>query len=379
MIVTDMPLPDKTRRQQRSLYDFTPSELGSFFLSIGDKPYRAKQLLEALYSQPIGSIDEATTLPKFLRERLSEIAVLAPITLRTTVTSKDGTIKHAYEVPGSDILLESVWMPSEPTDLESAGVTRPRESKVPGDQKHKRHTLCISSQLGCAVGCRFCATGHLGLHGQLTTGQIVYQVIHARILYGAWPDTILFMGMGEAMHNFDAVSSATEILTHPDAVGMSPRRIVVSTAGELERLGAFHRKFPRTHLAISLNAPSDSLRTHLMPLNDRFNLRDIRAFIESIELSHGDRITLEYVLLGGINDTPEQVNKLLRYLRPLAGRVKVNLIPFNRASGLDYKPSYRERAHEIQEAIKSLGIRVFIRRNRGRDTSAACGQLAGGQ
>jgi len=370
------------RGRRKSLYDLTPPELESFFLSIGEKKYRAKQVLDLLYRHPVDSFEKMTTLPRDLRKRLAEIVRPAPLMLRTTIEAPDGSIKHTYELEGPPrvkVLLESVWMPAEPADVGSFREDREdrAEDSGGGREKSGRRTLCISSQLGCAAGCVFCATGRIGLKRQVTTGEIVYQVVHAAKLYGRLPDTVLFMGMGEPMHNFEAVSAAIEILTHPDALGISQRRIVVSTAGELERLGALHRKFPRVRLAISLNAATDDLRDELMPVNKRFNLKSIAAFISSIDLSSGERVTCEYVLLGGVNDTPKQEMALVKYLRPIAGRVKVNLIPFNPIEGVGFKTPERSRVLAIQESLREIGIKAFIRRNRGRGASAACGQLAG--
>ena len=366
-----------------SLYDLTPAELESFFLSIGEKAYRAKQALDFLYrhpSSPAPSFEAFTTFPGELRRRLSETVRLAPLTLRATVESPDGAVKHAYEVQGrGDVLLESVWMPAESTDVGSLDdVKQSRHAFAPGKRENGRRTLCVSSQLGCAAGCVFCATGSMGLRGQLTAGEIVYQVIHCLILYGRLPDAVLFMGMGEPMHNFEAVRAAVEILTHPDAVGFSQRRIVMSTAGELERLGAFHRRFPRVRMAISLNAGTDDLRRRLMPINERFNLEAVSAFISFIDLARGERVTIEYVVLGGLNDTPEQTRALVGFLKPLARRVKVNLIPYNPVKGRQFTSPANEKVRLIQQKLREIGLRAFIRRNRGRGAAAACGQLAGG-
>jgi len=356
----------KGKSQKPSLYDLTPAELESFFLSIGEKSYRARQVMDFLYLHPVDSFDEMTNLPLDLRERLSETLILAPIVLRETVEAPDGTVKHGYEVegpPNRDILLESVWMPAESTDAVSSG--------------KDRFTLCISSQLGCAAKCGFCATGKLGLHAQLSMGQIVYQVVHALKMYGKLPDTVLFMGMGEPMHNLDAVEKAVEIFTHPEALGMSPRRIVVSSCGEIERLDKFRRKFPRVRIAISLNAATDDLRSRLMPINETFGLDAIRSFIKAAEEENGEKITLEYVMLGGINDTDSQLAALVRFLRPIADRVKVNLIQYNPVDKSDFRQPKIERIREMQNALREIGVMTFIRRNRGRSVSAACGQLAG--
>lgn len=368
-------MPKRERKNQPgiSLYDLTPTELESFFLSIGEEQYRARQVLDFLYRHPVDRFEEMTSLSKPLRERLSETVRLAPIDLRTTVETSDGTVKHAYEVRDrarNRILLESVWMPADGTDV---GET----DYVKGKSVGNRRTLCISSQLGCAAGCSFCATGRVGLKGQLTTGEIVYQVVHAWKTYGALPDTVLFMGMGEPMHNYEAVESAIEILTSEKGMGFSPRRIVVSSCGEIEKLRSFRSKHPKVGLAISLNAASDELRTHLMPVNKTYNLNRLLSFIDQAGASGRDKITLEYVVLAGVNDTPEQVKKLTEMLRPVGRKVKVNLIPFNPVDGIEYRTPAMQKVFDIQENLIGCGISTFIRKNRGKGVSAACGQLSG--
>jgi 23S rRNA (adenine2503-C2)-methyltransferase len=359
-----------------SLYDLTPPELESFFHEIREEKYRARQILDFLYKSPVTNFDGMTTLSKSLRQRLSETFQLAPMELRTTAESKDGTVKHAYEIRDkarNKILLERVWMPAEKTDLGPSGRETAKLKGKPPD----RFTLCISSQLGCAAGCKFCATGKVGLKGQLTTGEIVWQVVHALMMYGQLPDTILFMGMGEPMHNLDAVTAAVEIFSHPDALGISHRRIVVSTCGEMERLRSFHSKFPRIRIAISLNAASDDLRSGLMPVNDAHNLRSIQSFIKSAGLSGKDKITLEYVVLDGVNNTGAEIAYLVKFLKPLAGHVKVNLIPYNHVEGIRYKSPEIGSVLEIQRKLIEIDVSTFIRKNRGRGASAACGQLSG--
>jgi len=384
-----MPEAERKTKKRLSLYDLTPAELESFFLSIGEKRYRARQVMDFLYRHPADTFDAMTTLPADLRRRLGETARLAPLTLRTTVEAPDGAIKHGYEIEGPSkgkVLLESVWMPAEPADGGPSGERRKIGGSTAKEKAGEgkagaqagRYTLCISSQLGCAAGCTFCATGKLGLRAQLTTGEIVYQVVHTLVMYRKLPDTVLFMGMGEPMHNFDAAAAAVDILTHPRGLGFSPRRIVLSTAGELERLGAWRRRFPRVRLAISLNAATNDVRSSLMPVNNRFDLRAISAFISSIELSRGERVTLEYIILAGINDNAKQVDALLAFLKPIAARVKVNLIPFNPVKGVGFRSPDRGKVLEIQEALRGMGVMAFVRRNRGRGVSAACGQLAGG-
>jgi len=354
--------------EKSSLYDLTPPELESFFLSIGEPKYRSSQVLDFLYRVPVDSIEKFTTLPLSLRGKLAKVFTLAPIALRATLEAKDGAVKHVYELTtkAPDAALESVWMPSEPADLASSDKpTQPR------------YSLCVSTQLGCAEGCKFCATASLGLRRQLTTGQIIYQIVHCRTLYGNYPDTVLFMGMGEPMQNFQAVCAAVEILTHKDALGFSPTRIVISTAGELDKLEEFHTRFPKVRIAISLNAATDELRSTLMPINKRFNLKAIASFVRSMRLEKRQKITFEYVVLGGVNDTPEQIRALVNFLKPFSRRIKVNLIPFNPSVGINFQTPSKENVLKIQETLRNIGVMTFIRRPRGASASAACGQLAG--
>ena len=312
-----------------SLYDLTPPELESFFLSIDQPAYRAKQVLDFLYRHPVESFDQLTTLSKALRERLASTSRLSPLTLRATLESEDGAIKHVYEVAepaGKHASLESVWMPSDAADL---GGTL------------ARYTLCVSSQLGCAAACRYCATGSLGLHGQLTAGQIVYQVVHCKILYGTYPDAILFMGMGEPMHNFEAVCAATEILTNKEALGFS---CATNRHVDLRRTGAASRFSPSIPARAARDQPERRHRrgpeqTHSSEQEN--DMQAIRDFIKSIDLVKGDTVTLEYVVLAEINDTPEQARALSSFLRPIADRVKVNLIPYNPVPNLEFKSPNR--------------------------------------
>jgi 23S rRNA (adenine2503-C2)-methyltransferase len=377
-----MPTDNGNKSARLSLYDLTPPELESFFLSIGEEAYRARQVLDFLYRHPVRSFDEMTTLAKELREKLDETAKLAPLVLRAVAESPDGAVKHAYEaeeLSDRGAFIESVWMPSEPADVGPFG--EGRVSRRTDTDKHTRsgprHTLCVSSQLGCSVGCTFCATGEMGLRGQLRSGEIVYQVVHCLELHGKLPDAVLFMGMGEPMHNFDSVCGAVEILTHEDALAMSPRRIVVSTAGELERLGAFHRRFPRVRLAISLNAATDSIRSKLMPINEQYGVKAIEAFVKSIDLGPGERITFEYVMIAGLTDLPSQVNALEALVVGLGKRARVNLIPYNEMDRRKFRQSSRSTIYAVQRGLRNLGVTAFIRRNRGAGASAACGQLAG--
>ncbi|MFH1676585.1 MAG: 23S rRNA (adenine(2503)-C(2))-methyltransferase RlmN [bacterium] len=369
------------KRPKLSLYDLTPNELESFFLSIGEKPFRASQVLDFLYRHPPGSFDEFTSLSKSLRERIGGIARLAPLILRTSVESSDGTVKNSYELEsrrGSQLAVESVLMPYEPADAISPDdIALEKKTNREKKRKSNRITLCISSQVGCALACSFCATGAVGLKAQLTTGEIVWQVVDAMARSGRVPDAVLFMGMGEPMHNFDSVCGAVEILMHQNALGISPRRIVVSTAGELDLLEKFHEKFLSVRMAISLNASTNSLRSRIMPINEKFDLRAIRSFLKRIELRHSDRVTIEYVILGGVNDTERQADALHNYILPIKDRVKVNLIAYNTVEGKDFTSPDRESVFRLQNRLRSSGIMVFIRRNRGRGAYAACGQLAG--
>jgi 23S rRNA (adenine2503-C2)-methyltransferase len=246
---------------------------------------------------------------------------------------------------------------------------------IPDDKEGRdKLTLCVSSQVGCALDCAFCATATLGFGRHLSAGEIVEQVYRATRLGGRRPTNLVFMGMGEPMHNFDNVARALALLHHPWGAAFSPRRITVSTVGVvpgIEKLGALS---PAPNLAISLNATTDEVRDRLMPVNRRWPIAALLEAARRFPLTHGRRVTFEYVLLAGVNDTDADAARLPRLLRGIP--TKVNLIPWNPFAGPAFARPSAERIRTFQERLRAGGLPVYIRTPRGDDIDAACGQLA---
>jgi 23S rRNA (adenine2503-C2)-methyltransferase len=246
-----------------------------------------------------------------------------------------------------------------------------------GDGKTARRdklTLCVSSQIGCALDCGFCATATLGFGRNLTAGEIVQQVYSATARAGRRPTNLVFMGMGEPMHNLEQVTKAIALLTHPWGAAFSPRRITVSTAGLVPKIAELGRLSPPPNLAISLNATTDQVRDRLMPINKKWPIAELLAAARAFPLGHGRKVTFEYVLLAGVNDSDEDAERLPRLLRGLPSMV--NIIPWNPFSGPQFQRPSAERIRSFQEILRRRGMQTFIRTPRGDDIDAACGQLA---
>jgi 23S rRNA (adenine2503-C2)-methyltransferase len=333
-------------------------DLGRFVSErLGERPFRAKQIYRWLHQKGATHFDEMTDLSKDLRERLKAEARLVPVTKDLEQRSTDGTIKYRFKTADGR-LIESVYMPSE-----------------------DRKTLCVSTQVGCAMGCTFCMTATLGLLRNLTAGEIVAQV-HAvnrevrqnENLEMLRPLTnLVFMGMGEPLHNFENLKKALGILQSQDGPNFSHRHITVSTVGlvpMIERLGTE----TEVKLAISLNASNDEQRSQMMPINKKWNIEALLDACKKFPLRQGRRITFEYVLMRGVNDTDEDAGRLIKLLRGIPA--KVNLIPYNENPGLGFQTTMEERAEQFREILAAGEIAAFIRKNRGRDIAAACGQLA---
>ncbi len=289
-------------------------------------------------------------LPSAVREALSEDFDCTLPRVSRVSDSQDGTAKLLVEL-GDGEVVESVVIPRE-----------------------ERLTLCISSQVGCAIDCAFCATARLGLRRNLDPGEIVAQVLHARVKASPHPLTnYVFMGMGEPLANYDRLLRAIEIMTSRWGLGISPRRITVSTAGLVPQLERLARE-TSVHIAVSLTAARDELRDRLMPINKRYPLAELMEACRRLDLPRRKRVTLEYVLLGGVNDTARDVSELIELVRGMA--VKVNLIPFNPFPGAGYDRPEDEAVDRFQTGLLAAGVHATVRKSRGRDIEAACGQLA---
>jgi 23S rRNA (adenine2503-C2)-methyltransferase len=295
-----------------------------------------------------------STVPRALRDAFLADAPLVPLAPDGEVEAADGTRKFRFRTHDGRAI-ESVLIPDD-------------------KQERSKLTLCISSQVGCAWGCAFCATATLGFGRNLSAGEIVEQLYWAMEASGQKPTNIVFMGMGEPMHNLEQVTRALSIIEHPWGVGLSPRRITVSTSGVVSGIDNLAKLKPAPNLAISLNATTDEVRDQLMPVNRRWNIEALLAAARRFPLAHHRRITFEYVLFAGVNDSDMDAARLPRLLGNIPS--KVNLIPWNPVPGLPWQRPSEARVLAFQNMVRRPDLPVYIRTPRGDDASAACGQLA---
>ena len=339
----------------------TADELADFVESHGEPRYRGRQIFKGLYERRLRSFDEMTDLPKAFREKLDTIATPATVTVESRYVSEDGTRRFLMKT-ADGLPVEAVFIPTE-----------------------NRDTICFSSQSGCPLKCDFCLTAKLGLLRNLTAGEIVEQiVIVLNDVYGADTETphgtnLVAMGAGEPFLNFESLIKAINIMSEEQGLFIVPGRITVSTAGIVPKIYEFAELEKRPNLAISLSAPTDELRDRLMPINRRWNIDELMKAAKKLErsLKRGERFTFEYVLLGGVNDSDDHAIKLADLLdRYDLRRVKINLIPHNPAEQLDYFPPDEQAVESFKAMLESRGVSAYVRRPRGRDIYAACGQLA---
>ena len=379
---------------QVGLLGLDRSEMASLVESWGEPAYRTKQLLEAVYRQRVESMEEISTLPQQLRLKLAGNGLSAGLPrIDKRFVSQDGTVRYLIAFPDGQSV-ETVWMPEgdggEAGDGSEAGEaaeqfeesasaavksgTAKTRRPIQG-QNQGRSTICISSQVGCAVDCQFCLTALLGVKRNLSAGEIVGQVCAVLKDQKVSPPedriNLVFMGMGEPFLNYDNFVKAARLLVQE--VGIAERRMTVSTAGIVPRIHDFGGETIRPKLAISLNASNDALRTTLMPLNKKWNLEMLMAAARDYPLRPREWITFEYVLLGGVNDSPENAREVAELLRGI--RCKVNLIALNPGPGIDFTTPEPERVVAFQNVLRQAGVPAFVRRPRGRDIYAACGQL----
>jgi 23S rRNA (adenine2503-C2)-methyltransferase len=337
--------------QKVDLKNLAVSELRGLIGSLGKENYRTPQLLKWLYLVGVRSFDGMTNLSKTFRRELNQISFISELLPLRTEEAKDRTKKFLFQLDDAN-RIESVLIPEK-----------------------ERLTLCVSTQAGCAMGCRFCLTGKKGLKRNLTVSEILNQVLAVRrvLPHGTSITNIVLMGMGEPLANYENTVKALSLLACPDAFKFSSRRITLSTVGlvpEIERLAREEITF---QLAISLNATNDETRSLIMPLNRRYSLKELLAACRRFPLKPRTRITFEYVLMEGVNDSLKDARELVKILRGIPS--KVNLIPLNEAPAIPFKRPSEEKVRAFQEILMESGLTTIVRASKGSEISAACGQL----
>jgi len=356
---------------EKNLLGLDIQELTSLVKQAGQPTYRGRQLFHAIYADRIGSLEQASTLPNEFRSwMVADERVIAHPVIEQKFVSTDGTVRYLMRLLDGNTV-ETVWMP-EGDDGEAGDGTQAEE----GDNRDwRRATICVSSQVGCAVNCQFCLTAQLGITRNLTAGEIVGQVIAVLNDQGVSPPVervnLVFMGMGEPFLNYDNFIKSVRLLV--EGVGIPQSRMTVSTAGIVPRIYDLGAEAIRPKLAISLTAPNDNLRSQLMPINRKWNLEELMNAARGFPLRNREKITFEYVLLRGVNDSREHARELLQLVRGM--RAKVNLIALNPGPGIEFATPSDKDVLEFQQTLVAAGVPAFIRKPRGRDIYAACGQL----
>jgi len=342
---------------KKNITDFTKKELLDGFVALGEKPFRAKQIWNWIYARGAKSFAEMTNISKEMRQQLEEKFSLTRPEVSKDLISFDGTRKFLVKfADGREV--EAVYIPEE-----------------------TRATLCISSQVGCTLACKFCHTGTQTLVRNLEFHEIVAQVLIAKDLIGDWDKNnrkltnIVFMGMGEPFFNYENVAKAVETLNDVDGLDLSPRRITISTSGLVPEILRASKEL-KTHLAISLHATNDTLRTDIMAINKKYPLKDLLAACRTYNKENpGQKITFEYVMLKGVNDQEKNARELIELIKKFNLNVKINLIPFNPWNGCEYGRTEVSQIEKFQKILKNADLISPIRKTRGDDVLAACGQL----
>lgn len=359
--------------ESKNIFGANLGELGDLVRHGGEPPYRARQIFEAIYSNRFLTLDDISSLPKSFRGWLAsnDYVIMRP-KISGKFQSHDGTIRYLVEM-GDGETVETVWMP-EGDDGEFGDGSEAGENLSPVDPFH-RATICVSSQVGCAVNCQFCLTALLGVRRNLSAGEIVGQVLAVLDDRGVTPPrqriNLVFMGMGEPFLNYEYFMKAVLLLV--EGVGIPDTRMTASTAGVVPKIAEFGREEVRPKLAISLNASNNEIRDQLMPINRKWNLDLLLRAAREFPLRSREKLTFEYVLLDGVNDCDDDARQLTALLRGM--RAKVNLIALNPGPGIEYDTPDPERVLSFQKVLINAGVPAFIRRPRGRDIYAACGQL----
>jgi 23S rRNA (adenine2503-C2)-methyltransferase len=350
-------------------------ELASLVQEYGQPSYRAQQLFEALYRQRVASAEQVSTLPFEFRRSLSgdQFSVGLPV-VEKKFLSTDGTVRYLMAFADGQSV-ETVWMPEGDGGEAGDGSEADAQAEGPERANKGRATICISSQVGCAVDCKFCLTALLGMKRNLTAGEIVGQVSAVLNDQRVSPPqdrvNLVFMGMGEPFLNYENFMKAVRLLV--EGTGIPESRMTASTAGVVPRIYDFGAEAVRPKLAISLNASNNQLRTRLMPLNRKWNLEELIAAARDFPLRPREKLTFEYVLLDNVNDSVQNARELAELIRGL--RAKVNLIALNPGPEIEFRTPAEERVRRFQSILATMQVPAFLRRPRGRDIYAACGQL----
>ena len=345
------PGPEHVAAQRVNLLGMARPRLESFFESLGERPFRARQTLKWVHARGEGSFEAMTDLGRALRARLAEVAEVRAPEVEARRTSRDGTRKWLLRVDAGNCV-ETVFIP-----------------------EGRRGTLCVSSQAGCPLDCAFCSTGKQGFNRNLSAAEVAGQVWLAVRELDRPVTNVVLMGMGEPLLNFDAVTEAIDLMLEDLAYGLARRRVTLSTAGVAPAIDRLARRAP-VSLAVSLHAPDDALRDRLVPLNRKYPIAELLAACRRYAAANPKgKITFEYVMLDGVNDSPEHARALVALLRTVPA--KVNLIPFNPFPGAPFRRSPEAVVDGFRERLNAAGIIAITRRPRGDDIDAACGQLAG--
>lgn len=348
-----------TSADKINLLNFTRPQMKAFFADMGEKPFRADQVMKWIYHYCVDDFDQMTNINKVLREKLKQRCEIRAPEIATQQESLDGTIKFVMRLDGGQEV-ETVWIPEK-----------------------DRRTLCVSSQVGCALDCSFCSTAQQGFNRNLTVAEIIGQVWRVSQVIGSFGDTgekpvtnVVMMGMGEPLLNMNHVIPSMELMMEDYGFGLSKRRVTLSTSGVVPALDAMLGKID-VALAISLHAPNNELRSELVPVNKKYPMEDFLASSKRyVEWSKAnDKVTIEYVMLEGVNDSTDQAHELAHALRDTPA--KINLIPFNPYPGSPYLRSSNSRIDRFNKVLQQHGFTVMVRKTRGDDIDAACGQLVG--
>jgi len=355
-----------------------PEEWQTAVSALGERPFRAKQVFRWLHQRGEFEPEKMSDLSVRFRAQLGEQGVAPPFRVEHVHESRDGTRKLVLEARDG-ARVESVIIPMTDLSIDadaSAAAADDEEEDESGGARSKV-TLCISTQFGCAMGCVFCASGQAGLIRGLRASEIVSQVYLAKRYFRSDEQlgNLVFMGMGEPLHHYDETVRALRLLTHPEGLGMSPRRITVSTVGLVPGIGRLGQDFGgKIGLAISVHAPNDATRDRIIPMNKRYPLKDLMQALRDYPLPKRRRITIEYTLIDGVNDSVSHARELAQILRGIPS--KINLIPMNAISASELRAPAQEHVRQFQNVLADAGYSCFVRTRRGDEVAAACGQLA---